>query len=43
LCKLAEGGALSRTLECELLALELKFSHKEPIASGLRYLSALAA
>ena len=43
LCKLAEGGSLSRTLESELLALELKFSHKEPIASGLRYLSLLAA
>jgi phenylalanine-4-hydroxylase len=36
LCKLAEGGALCRTLEAELLSLELKFSHKEPIASGLR-------
>jgi phenylalanine-4-hydroxylase len=43
LCKLAEGGALSRTLEAELLTLEVKFSHKEPIASGLRYLSSLAA
>ncbi len=43
LCKLGERGALSHTLEAELLSLELKFSHKEPIASGLRYLSALAA
>ncbi|MEO7037544.1 MAG: aromatic amino acid hydroxylase [Polyangiaceae bacterium] len=46
LCKLAQGAkeeGLGRTLECELLALELKFSHREPIASGLRYLSALAA
>ena len=43
LCKLAEGEGLARTLESELLALELKFSHREPIASGLRYLSALAA
>ena len=43
LCKLAEGGSLSRTLESELLSLELKFLHREPIASGLRYLSALAA
>ena len=43
LCKLAEGKGLARTLEHELLALELKFSHREPIASGLRYLSALAA
>jgi phenylalanine-4-hydroxylase len=43
LCKLAEGEGLARTLETELLALELKFSHREPIASGLRYLSALAA
>ena len=43
LCKLAEGGSLTHTLQAELLALELKFSHREPIASGLRYLSALAA
>ncbi len=43
LCKLAEGQGLARTLESELLALELKFAHREPIASGLRYLSALAA
>ena len=43
LCKLAEGGPLTRTLEAELRSLELKFSHKEPIASGLRYLSAFAA
>ncbi len=43
LCKLGEGRALAQTLESELLALELKFSHREPIASGLRYLSSLAA
>ncbi len=43
LCKLSEGEGLARTLESELLALELRFSHREPIASGLRYLSALAA
>jgi phenylalanine-4-hydroxylase len=43
LCKLAEGQELARTLEQELLALELRFSHREPIASGLRYLSSLAA
>lgn len=47
LCKLGESGgardSFARTLQDELLALELKFSHKEPIASGLRYLSLLAA
>ena len=43
LCKLGEGQALGHTLEQELRALELKFSHREPIASGLRYLSLLAA
>ena len=47
LCKLGEGKAeaqpLGQTLRAELLALELKFSHREPIASGLRYLSSLAA
>ncbi|MEP7050733.1 MAG: aromatic amino acid hydroxylase [Pseudomonadota bacterium] len=43
LCKLSEGRGLARTLEHELLALELRFSHREPIASGLRYLARLAA
>jgi hypothetical protein len=43
LCKLGEGEALRRTLEEELRALELKFCHREPIASGLRYLATLAA
>ncbi|MEI9939603.1 MAG: aromatic amino acid hydroxylase [Pseudomonadota bacterium] len=43
LCKWGETGALGRDLERELLALELKFAHREPIASGLRYLSSLAA
>jgi hypothetical protein len=43
LCKLSEGDGLARSLESELLALELRFAHREPIASGLRYLSALAA
>ena len=43
LCKLGEGQQLGQALESELLALELKFAHKEPIASGLRYLSSLAA
>ena len=45
-CKLgqsnAEQGAFARTLQSELEALELKFSHREQIASGLRYLSLLA-
>jgi phenylalanine-4-hydroxylase len=44
LCKLGEqSGGLGRTLQAELAALEIRFSHREPIASGLRYLSALAA
>ncbi|HWZ92294.1 MAG TPA: aromatic amino acid hydroxylase [Polyangiaceae bacterium] len=43
LCKLGERGPLARTLEAELAALEIRFSHREPIATGLRYLSALAA
>jgi phenylalanine-4-hydroxylase len=43
LCKLGERGTLSSTLAADLAALEVRFSHREPIASGLRYLSALAA
>lgn len=43
LCKWGETGALGAELERELLALELKFAEREPIASGLRYLASLAA
>jgi len=43
LCKWGESGEFGRELERELLALELKFAHREPIASGLRYLSSLGA
>jgi len=43
LCKWGEPGPLGQQLERELLALELKFAHREPIASGLRYLASLAA
>ena len=43
LCKWGEHGRLGQQLERELLALELKFAHREPIASGLRYLASLAA
>lgn len=43
LCKLGQGKALSSELSRELEALELKFANRQPIASGLRYLAALAA
>ncbi|HEY0463328.1 MAG TPA: hypothetical protein VGC79_03925 [Polyangiaceae bacterium] len=43
LCKWGETGSFGSELERELLALELKFAHREPIASGLRYLASLAA
>jgi phenylalanine-4-hydroxylase len=43
LCKLGQRGALSRTLEEELAALEVRFAYREPIATGLRYLASLAA
>ena len=43
LCKWGERGAFGAELERELLALELKFAEREPIASGLRYLASLAA
>jgi len=46
LCKWGENpenSAFGRELERELLALELKFAHREPIATGLRYLASLAA
>jgi phenylalanine-4-hydroxylase len=45
LCKWGESNdsrAFGRELERELLALELQFAHREPIASGLRYLATLA-
>jgi phenylalanine-4-hydroxylase len=45
LCKWGESGdsrAFGRELERELLALELKFERREPIASGLRYLATVA-
>ncbi|MGC4093451.1 MAG: aromatic amino acid hydroxylase [Polyangiaceae bacterium] len=43
LLKLNTGSALERTLVDDLERLELYFERKEPIASGLRYLSRLAA
>lgn len=43
LCKLGQRGALARTLEEELAQLEVRFAHREPIATGLRYLARLAA
>jgi phenylalanine-4-hydroxylase len=43
LCKWGETGAFGAELERELLALELKFAEREPIASGLRYLATFAA
>src|SRR6188768_2363246 len=42
LCKWGEPGPFGADLERELLALELKFAHREPIASGLRYLATFA-
>ena len=43
LCKWGECGKFGQQLERELLALELKFAHRELIASGLRYLASVAA
>jgi phenylalanine-4-hydroxylase len=43
LLKLGEGPELSQTLTAELDLLEERFSHREPIASGLRYLARRAA
>lgn len=43
LCKLGGAEPLSSTLQSELWALERRFAEREPIASGLRYLAALAA
>jgi len=42
LCKWGETGAFGAELERELLALELEYAEREPIASGLRYLASLA-
>jgi len=42
LCKWGERGSFARRLERELLALEVKFDYREPIASGLRYLASLS-
>jgi phenylalanine-4-hydroxylase len=41
LVKLGEGAALKGRLERELEALEIRFAHREPIATGLRYVRAL--
>jgi phenylalanine-4-hydroxylase len=41
LIKLGERGALASTLEAELEQLELRFAHREPIATGLAYLREL--
>ncbi len=43
LVKLGGKEALGGTLQSELWALEHRFAEREPIASGLRYLAALAA
>jgi len=43
LLKRSAIGPLSRTLNDQLERLEDRFDHREPIASGLRYLSASAA
>jgi len=43
LCKWGDAGVFGAELERELLALELKFEQREPIASALRYLASLAA
>jgi phenylalanine-4-hydroxylase len=43
LLKVGVGPSLQSALVAELEALELHFDRKEPIASGLRYLSRLAA
>jgi phenylalanine-4-hydroxylase len=41
LIKLGETGSLSSGLEAELKTLEVKFAHREPIATGLAYLRGL--
>lgn len=41
LVKLAEGPALQAQLTAELETLELRYAHREPIATGLSYLRAL--
>jgi phenylalanine-4-hydroxylase len=43
LLKARHQGPLSRTLLADLERLEVRFDHREPIASGLRYLSSIAA
>jgi hypothetical protein len=37
------GGGLAHSLRAELEGLEIRFDHREPIASGLRYLARVAA
>jgi hypothetical protein len=41
LVKLGEGDELADRLERELEQLEIRYAHKEPIATGLRYLRAI--
>jgi hypothetical protein len=41
--KLERAAPLAETLRTELLALELRYLNRQPIASGLRYLADLAA
>jgi len=43
LVKLGEHGPLATSLETQLARLEVRFAHREPIATGLRYLASLAA
>jgi phenylalanine-4-hydroxylase len=43
LLKIGDGSALAQTLRAELEMLEVSLHYREPIASGLRYLSQLAA
>jgi phenylalanine-4-hydroxylase len=43
LLKTRRDGALASALRAELEGLEVRFDHREPIASGLRFLSRVAA
>jgi hypothetical protein len=43
LIKLNEGASLRSTFEAELEQLEIRFAHREPIATGLSYLRGLSA
>jgi hypothetical protein len=43
LLKVGDRSALAQALRTELEGLEVSFHYREPIASGLRYLSELAA